>query len=133
VQKILLLNIKQTILKATYLFNFSFFPAVHYIFLLPNMAAKDAVSIRARVLLFTIYYHKKKYLLLLMKSILSKKTLSNIKLPWKRITPEHNIGPLRTFPRGLRGDLPSPYTTLLQDRKNLCISQRIPKNHSHGS
>jgi hypothetical protein len=63
------------------------------------MAAKDAVSIRARVLLFTIYYHKKKYLLLLMKSILSKKTLFKHKITMeKNNNSEHNIGPFGYFP-----------------------------------
>jgi hypothetical protein len=56
-------------------------------------------------------YHKKKYLLLLMKSF---KTLFKHKITMEKNNSEHNIGPLSSLWEGW-GGAPSPYTTLLQD------------------
>jgi hypothetical protein len=62
-----------------------------------------------------------------MKHFYQKKPFSNIKLPWKSNNSEHNIGPFG-YPSGRGGWGAFPlHIRLLQDRKNLCISQRIPK------
>jgi hypothetical protein len=75
-----------------------------------------------------------KYLLLLMKSFLLK-ALFKHKITMENNNSEHNMGPSAPFPSGEGWRLGhfSPYATLLAGSGKQRISQRIPKNHSHGS